>query len=85
MKDIIEHWLRTALLQLNGKLVSIDEILELSDTLASFQREWSFELLTDIWISFKSEEADVRVKIANKEIPIHICLVEIPWEFRTAL
>ncbi|MDB5238041.1 MAG: hypothetical protein JWM46_311 [Candidatus Kaiserbacteria bacterium] len=77
----IEAWLRQALLRLNGKLVTVDEILALSDQLAALQAEWGFEMLTDIWISFKAEEADVRIKIRNQEHTVGVCLVPIPWQF----
>ena len=85
MKDVIEEciedWLRAALVELNGKLISIGEILELSDKLEALERAWNFKVLTDIWVSFKSEEADVRIKIGCREFSVGVCLSPIPWKF----
>lgn len=88
MKDIvakwIEEWLRRELVNLRGKLISVNEILELSDHLADLQTEWRFEMLTDIWISFSSEEADVRIRVRKEEFPVSVCLVPIPWRFENS-
>ena len=63
-----------------GKTLSQDDILNLSDRLERLEIRFGFQMLSDIWISSRNEEADVPVLINGVKWNVQVCIKSLtPW------